>query len=218
MSKNGLVVDGAGWFILNARESRWRNEGPLGSYCTFEGKRRFPQLGINVSVLEPGEAMGMYHRENAQEGFLVVAGECLLIVEEQERKLRAWDYVHCPGGTAHIIVATGEEAAIVVAIGARGRSVGGGIVYLVSETAARYGARVERERRAQPRRTRRRMPICRGRSSSSTAQDGCLSNGGCPALPPGLTRWGGRGVGNLPASSGRRLWRRQKGGRQWVRD
>jgi hypothetical protein len=67
MSKNGLVVDGEGWFILNARESRWRNEGPLGSYCTFEGKRRFPQLGINISVLEPGEAMGMYHREKAQE-------------------------------------------------------------------------------------------------------------------------------------------------------
>jgi quercetin dioxygenase-like cupin family protein len=145
MSKNGLVVDGEGWFILNARESRWRNEGPLGSYCTFEGKRRFPQLGINISVLEPGEAMGMYHRENAQEGFLVVAGECLLIVEGLERQLKAWDFFHCPGGTEHIIVATGKEAAIVVAVGARGRGVGGGVVYLVSEVAARYGASVARE-------------------------------------------------------------------------
>ena len=145
MTKNGLVVDAEGWFILNARESRWRNEGPLGSYCTFEGKRRFPQLGINISVLEPGEAMGMYHRENAQEGFLVVAGECLLIVEQQERQLTAWDFFHCPGGTEHIIVATGEEAAIVVAVGARGRGVGGGIVYLVSEIAARHGASVARE-------------------------------------------------------------------------
>ena len=145
MSKNGLVVDGDGWFILNARESRWRNEGPLGSYCTFEGKRRFPQLGINISVLEPGDAMGMYHRENAQEGFLVLDGECLLIVEEQERTLRAWDFFHCPGGTAHIIVATGEEAATVVAIGARGRRVGGGIVYLVSQTAACHGVSVDRE-------------------------------------------------------------------------
>ena len=145
MSKNGLVVDGEGWFIVNARESRWGNEGPLGSYCTFEGKRRFPQLGINISVLEPGEAMGMYHRENAQEGFLVVAGECLLIVEGQERQLRAWDFFHCPGGTEHIIAATGEEAAIVVAVGARGRGIGGGIVYLVSEIAARHAASVERE-------------------------------------------------------------------------
>ena len=145
MSRNGLVVDGEGWFILNARESRWRNEGPLGSYCTFEGKRRFPQLGINISVLEPGEAMGMYHRENGQEGFLVVAGECLLIVEGQERRLTAWDFFHCPGGTEHIIVATGEEAAIVVAVGARGRGGGGGVVYLVSEISDRSGASVARE-------------------------------------------------------------------------
>jgi uncharacterized cupin superfamily protein len=145
MSKNGLVVDGEGWFVVNARDSRWRSEGPLGSYCTFEGKRRFPQLGINVNVLEPGQAMGMYHRENAQEDFLVLAGECVLIVEGQERRLRAWDFFHCPGGTEHIIVATGDRAAIVVAVGARGRGVGGGVVYTVSEIAARYGASVERE-------------------------------------------------------------------------
>lgn len=145
MSKNGLVVDGEGWFVVNARESRWRNEGLLGSYCTFEGKRRFPQLGINVSVLEPGEAMGMYHREKAQEAFLVVAGECVLIVEEQERRLRAWDFFHCPGGTAHIIVGAGSEPAVVVAIGARGRGIGGGVVYTVSQAAARYGAAVEHE-------------------------------------------------------------------------
>src|SRR5215208_7995092 len=53
MSKNGLVVDGEGWFVVNARESRWKDEGPLGSYCTFEGKRRFPHFGINISVLDP---------------------------------------------------------------------------------------------------------------------------------------------------------------------
>lgn len=144
-TKNDLVVDGEGWFIVNARESRWKDEGLLGSHCTFEGKRRFPQLGINISVLEPGETMGMYHRENAQEGFLVVAGECLLIVEEQERRLRAWDFFHCPGGTRHIIVGAGEEAAVVVAVGARGRGIGGGIVYPVSETAARHRASVEKE-------------------------------------------------------------------------
>lgn len=145
MTKNGLAVDGEGWFIVNARESRWKDEGPLGSYCTFEGRRRFPQLGINISVLEPGQAMGMYHRENAQEGFLVLAGECLLIVEEQERRLRAWDFFHCPGGTQHTIVGAGEEAAVVVAVGARGRGIGGGIVYPVSKAAGRHGASVDRE-------------------------------------------------------------------------
>ena len=145
MTKNGLVVDDEGWFIVNATASRWKDEGPLGSYCMFEGKRRFPQLGINISVLEPGEVMGMYHRENAQEGFLVLAGQCVLIVEEQERRLNAWDFVHCPGGTRHIIVGAGEEAAVVVAVGARGRGIGGGIVYSVSEAAARHGASVENE-------------------------------------------------------------------------
>ncbi|HEV7640990.1 MAG TPA: cupin domain-containing protein [Gaiellaceae bacterium] len=144
MTKNGLVVDVEGWFVMNARESRWKNEGPLGSYCNFEGKRRFPQLGINVSVLAPGEAMGMYHRERAQEGFLVVAGECLLIVEEQERRLTTWDFFHCPGGTEHIIVGAGDEPAVIVAVGARGRGLGG-VVYPVSERAARHGASVERE-------------------------------------------------------------------------
>ena len=145
MTKNGLVVDTEGWFVLNARESRWKNEGPLGRYANFEGKRRFPQLGINISVLQPGEAIGKYHRENAQEGFLVIEGECLLIVEERERPLKAWDFFHCPGGTEHIIVGAGVGPAIVVAVGARGRGISGGPVYAVSKLAARYGASVEQE-------------------------------------------------------------------------
>jgi quercetin dioxygenase-like cupin family protein len=144
-SKNGLVVDGEGWFVVNARESRWRDEGPLGSYCTFEGKRRFSHLGLNISVFEPGERMGMYHRENAQEAFLVLEGECTLIVEGKERPLKAWDFFYCAPGTEHIIVATGDQAAIVLAVGARGRSVGGGLVYKVSEVAARCGASAARE-------------------------------------------------------------------------
>jgi uncharacterized cupin superfamily protein len=144
-TKNGLVVDGDGWFVLNARESRWRDEGSLGVYCTFEGKRRFPQLGFNVNVLEPGQTLGLYHRENAQEGFLVIAGECTLIVEGEERQLREWDFFHCPAGTEHVIVGSGDAAAVVVAVGARNRR--RGVVYPVSTTAARYGASVERETR-----------------------------------------------------------------------
>ena len=95
MSKHGLVVDGEGWFVINARDSRWKEEGPLGAYCTFEGKRRFPHFGINISVLEPGERMGMYHREKGQETFLVLAGECTLIVEGEERRLAQWDFFYC---------------------------------------------------------------------------------------------------------------------------
>jgi uncharacterized cupin superfamily protein len=144
MSKNGLVTDGEGWFVVNARESRWRDEGPFGSYCTFEGKRRFPQLGINISVFERGQKMAMYHRENAQEGFLVLAGECTLVVEGEERLLRTWDFFHCPAGTEHVIVGASEEPAVVLAVGARGRG-RGATVYPVSKKAARYGASVDRE-------------------------------------------------------------------------
>jgi quercetin dioxygenase-like cupin family protein len=144
-TRNGLVVDGDGWFVVNARESRWRDEGPLGSYCTFEGKRRFPHFGINISVLEPGERIGMYHRENAQEAFLVLSGECTLIVEGEERCLAAWDFFYCPPKTEHIIVAGPGQSAVLLAVGARGRGVAGGLVYTVCKAAARYGASVVRE-------------------------------------------------------------------------
>ena len=100
---------------------------------------------MNISVLEPGERIGMYHRENAQEGFLVIAGECTLIVEGEERRLTQWDFFHCAPGTEHVIVANGDQSAIVVAVGARGRGVGGGVVYKVCEAAARHGASVLKE-------------------------------------------------------------------------
>ena len=143
MSRNGLVTDGPGWFVVNARDSRWRETGPLGAFCTFEGKRRFPHFGINVSVLEPGEAMARYHRENAQEAFLVLSGTCILIVEGEERTLRAWDFFQCPPGTEHVLVAK-DETTVVLAAGSRGRG-RGATVYPVSKAAARYGASVSRE-------------------------------------------------------------------------
>ena len=116
-TKFGLVADVEGWFVLNARDSRWRDYGMQGGACNFEGKRPFRQLGINLNVLQPGEPLGVYHRENHQEGFLVLAGECLLIVEGEERTLRAWDFFHCPGGTAHVVVGAGDGPSIVVAVG-----------------------------------------------------------------------------------------------------
>jgi uncharacterized cupin superfamily protein len=142
-TKFGLVADVDGWFVLNARDSRWRDYGPLGKGCNFEGKRPFRQLGINLNVLEPGEPLGLYHREMGQEGFLVLAGECLLIVEGETRTLRAWDFFHCPGGTAHVIVGAGDGPAVVLAVGARGGRKG--LVYEVDATALEHGAGVERE-------------------------------------------------------------------------
>ncbi len=139
----GLCPDGEGWFVLNARESRWRDYGPMGFDCNFEGKRRFPQLGFNVDVLPRGASLGLYHRENHQEDFLVLAGECVLVVEGEKRPLKAWDFVHCPGGTAHMIVGAGDEPAVVLAVGGRGGRTG--LRYLVDPAARELGVSVETE-------------------------------------------------------------------------
>jgi uncharacterized cupin superfamily protein len=116
----GLVHDERGWFVVNAREERWNDTGRFGFYCNFEGKKRFLQLGVNISVLQPGQAIGAYHRVAGQEGFLVLAGECLLIVEGEERPLGAWDYFHCPPGVAHAVLGAGDGPSIVLAVGRRG--------------------------------------------------------------------------------------------------
>ncbi len=79
----------------------------------------FRDIGVNVRVLWPGDANALYHHEDAQEGFLVLSGECLLVVEEQERPLRQWDYFHCPPGTRHVIVGAGDGPCVVLMIGAR---------------------------------------------------------------------------------------------------
>ena len=144
---HGVVPKGEGWFVLNARDAQWRwDEARPVALCMFEGEPEFPQLGININVLEPGQPMAMYHWEADQEDFLVLAGEAVLIVEGEERPLRQWDFVHCPAGTKHVIVGAGSTQSLFVAAGARDLSTGpdwGG--YTVDETALRHGAGVEEE-------------------------------------------------------------------------
>ena len=93
----GLVPEGEGWYVLNAREARWFHSGEFGSACTFEGDVRFPEFGINIGVVEPGQPACLYHSETAQEDFLVLAGECLLLVEGEERPLRPVGLLPLPG-------------------------------------------------------------------------------------------------------------------------
>jgi uncharacterized cupin superfamily protein len=145
-TEHGLVPTGKGWFVVNAREAVWTDRKGRGFYCGFEGEVEFPQIGINLRVLAPGEPMAMYHREHDQEGFLVLAGEALLIVEGEERALRQWDFVHCPPNTNHVILGAGDSPCLLVAVGARGRSTGPDWgAYTVDEAALRHGAGVERE-------------------------------------------------------------------------
>jgi len=77
---DGVLPEGDGWFVVNARDARWLvNE--LGGYCAFEGEARLPQLGINLILLEPGDPMTMYHWDADQEDFLMLSGEALLVIE-----------------------------------------------------------------------------------------------------------------------------------------
>jgi uncharacterized cupin superfamily protein len=142
-TEHGLVPKGEGWFVLNMRDAEWRHADGRGAVCVvaddFEGWRKLDQLGVNPFVLRPGEPMAMYHWEDDQEGFLVVSGEALLVVEGEERELRAWDFVHCPPKTKHVIVGAGSGPCLVIAIGARERDTLG---FTVDEAARRRGASV----------------------------------------------------------------------------
>ncbi len=145
-TEHGLVATGEGWFVVNARDARWYHIDGRSAFCDLEGDQEFTQLGINVQVLLPGVPMAMYHWEVDQEDFLVVSGEAVLVVEGEERTLRAWDFLHCPSLTKHTIVGAGDGPCIVIAVGARANQEGpdwGG--YTVDEAAARHGV----ERRAR---------------------------------------------------------------------
>jgi uncharacterized cupin superfamily protein len=139
----GLVPAGEGWFVLNARDARWL-EGEFGAYTRFEGQARFPQVGLNIGVLEPGQPACLYHGEEEQEDFLVLSGECLLLIEGQERRLKAWDFVHCPAWTEHVFVGAGGGPCVVLAVGTR---LSNDVIYPASELAQRHGAGVTRETR-----------------------------------------------------------------------
>jgi uncharacterized cupin superfamily protein len=144
-TEHGLAPQGRGWYVLNMRDAEWRQAEGRGAVCVvgddFEGWRReSDQLGVNPFVLQPGEPMAMYHWEADQEGFLVVSGEALLIVEGEERPLRAWDFVHCPPHTKHVIVGAGNGPCLVIAVGAREHDE---LWFPADEAARRHGASVE---------------------------------------------------------------------------
>jgi uncharacterized cupin superfamily protein len=145
-TEHGLAAQGEGWFVLNARDATWLDRGDRGMLCHFEQGQDFPQFGMHIYVLWPRQPMSMYHWEADQEDFLVLSGEALLIVEGQERPLRAWDFVHTPARVEHTIVGAGDGPCVIVAVGARVDSVGPNWgAYPANETALRHNAGVQRE-------------------------------------------------------------------------
>jgi uncharacterized cupin superfamily protein len=152
---SGLVPASDGWFVVNVREAAWLQNDTFGGRCVFEADvpvvrsrpelqpRRFGDVGFTLAVLEPGRPSGLYHAESNQEDFLVLAGECILLVEGEERPLRAWDFVHCPPGTDHAFVGSGADPCVILMTGARTRRKS--IVYPDSDLARRYSAGVDEE-------------------------------------------------------------------------
>lgn len=141
----GLIVKSDGWFILHAGEAVWRRSGDFGDALLIEGETKFGQVGVNLRVLHPGQPASLYHSEGDQEDFFVVSGECLVIIEDEERKLRAGHFVHCPAGVTHLFVGAGNGPCVILMIGGRRPETEKELRYPVSPVAAKYNASAEKE-------------------------------------------------------------------------
>ena len=180
-TETGRLAAGKGWFVLNARDARWRTRpGRRASrspaLTEFEAETYFPQLGVNLLMLEPGVPNAMYHWETEQEAFFVLAGEALLIVEGQERPVGQWDFVHCPPETRHVFVGAGDGPCWILAMSSREfQAAGPWGAYVADEVARRYGASVEEDTQDADV-AYARCPAPRSRRAIATA--------GCPAAEP----------------------------------
>ena len=145
-SGSGLTPVTDGWFVVNVRDTEWWFAETRGARCAFDNEYgdppvEFPQLGISLTVIEHRQTT-LYHAEENQEAFLVLSGECTLIVENEERVLRAWDFFHAPAWVEHGFVGSGDGPCVILMVGARS---GPGVVYPVSDVAAQHGASVAEE-------------------------------------------------------------------------
>jgi uncharacterized cupin superfamily protein len=132
------------WYVRNVRDGKWWDVGPRGVVTELVDDDD-PQVGVNLFVLSPGQPMAMYHWEADQEGFLLLSGEALLIVEGEERLMRAWDYFHCAPDVPHTIVGAGSGPAAILALGARQHANGDWGGYPYSEVAMKHDASTEEE-------------------------------------------------------------------------
>ena len=178
------MAESDGWFVVNARDVTWIQSEERGQDTDFEGRQEWTQLGFRIQVLSPGQR-GLYHGERGQEDFLVVSGECVLVIEGEERRLKAWDFVHCPPWTKHTFVGAGDGPCAIVMTGSR---VGGfDVVYAVNEVAAKHGASVLEET-SKPDEAYARVRA----GGALGVPRGVASVSGEPSVPPGygtVTPW-----------------------------
>jgi uncharacterized cupin superfamily protein len=142
-TKEGRLPVGDGWFILNLGEMPWGTVPGFGAWRDFDWMKRSgePGVGVHIHVLRPGESFGYYHAEEAQEGFVVLSGECLAVVEGQERAMGSWDYLHSPPNTAHVIIGAGDRPCALLMFGSPDPS--RKVEWIAEPTAAKHGASVE---------------------------------------------------------------------------
>jgi uncharacterized cupin superfamily protein len=137
-----MVEERDGWFVVNVKDSPWYTRDGFGMSCEFAGGKTFPQTGVRIFMLEPGKPNCRYHREEAQEDFLVLSGNCKMLVNDEEAALQAWDYFHCPPGVTHVLLG-GAEPCAVLAIGHRPEKES--IFYPFNEKAAACNAQAPEE-------------------------------------------------------------------------
>ena len=157
---SGLAPATDGWFVVNVDDAAWLANDAFGHRCVFESDarvtrgrddldiRRFPDVGFTLAVLQPGKPSGVYHAESRQEGFLVLSGECLLLVDGEERPLRAWDFFHCPPGTEHVFIGAGDAPCVIFMTG--GRTAPRTIFYPDSELARSHDAGAQTQTSSPP--------------------------------------------------------------------
>jgi uncharacterized cupin superfamily protein len=139
----GLAASTEGWFVVNVQDAAWVHNDVLGSACVIEtDPAPFEQVGYTIAILEPGQSGGRYHWEGNQEDFLVLQGECLLVIEGEERHLKQWDFVHCPPHAEHGFVGAGDGPCVIFMCGSR---VSKEVLYVRDEVALKHGVGVEVE-------------------------------------------------------------------------
>ena len=160
----GLEPDGPGWFIVNVADTLSFKNEVEGQYIRFESldNAPFPHYGIGIHVLRPGQPNAKYHAESNQESFMVLEGECRLIVEGEERIMRKWDFFHCAPMTRHITIGAGDGPCAILMVGIR--SPDHTTHYPAEPEAARYGAAVEQPTDSPKEAYANRPPIVPARS------------------------------------------------------
>ncbi len=134
-----MIEEEGGWFVVNTKDAQWSEHPAFGRRCNFQQEGQFPDVGINLFVVDPGKPNCRYHRENSQEDFLVLSGRCKLLVNGEERELAPWDFVHCPPGVSHVFVGSGDGPCAILAIGHR-KGDAQELFYPESGLARKYGA------------------------------------------------------------------------------